>query len=118
MRLHVLSQGRAVVSDPENVRDPLRYVQAVMGLRSKYSDIVERAFDGDKEFQRALKDAFEAFLNAPNAAARPAEYLSLYLDEQMKAAAKGKTEEEMNAILNGAITIFRFLHNKDEFEEW
>ena len=36
----------------------------------------------------------------------------------MRGGFRGKTEEEMGACLTAAVTLFRFLQNKDEFEEW
>lgn len=56
-------------------------------------------------------EAFESFLNQPNDR-QPPEFLSSYLDEQMKVGLKGKSEDEIAAVLNGAVVIFRFLSNK------
>jgi cullin 3 len=117
LKSHVLAQGRGIVNDDELRKDPVRYVEKLIALRQKYSDIVWRSFANDKDFQRTLKEAFEVFLNAPHDR-RPPEFLSLYLDDQMRGGFKGRSEDEMNGALNAAVTLFRFLHNKDEFEEW
>ena len=36
----------------------------------------------------------------------------------MRGGFRGKSEDEMSACLSAAVTLFRFLQNKDEVEEW
>lgn len=117
MRQHILMLGRTILYDEEINKSPTHFIDSIIQLRNKYADIIDYAFDSDKEFQRALKEAFESFLNIPNDH-RPAEYLSSFIDDQMKVQFKDKPEDIIHTILNSVIVIFRVLHNKDEFEEW
>ena len=45
-------------------------------------------------FEKALKEAFETFINED---ARPAQYLSLYIDDMLKKKLAGLTEETIEA---------------------
>ncbi len=46
------------------------------------------------------------------------EYISLFVDENLKKGLKGKSEDEVDVILNKAISLFRFLTEKDLFEKY
>lgn len=117
MKAHLTAQGTALVTDPELQRDAPAYVSRLITLRAKYSSLVDRAMGGDKEFARAVKEGFELILNRAGDR-RPPEYLSLYCDEHMRGGFKGMTDTAVDGLLNEVISLFRYLANKDEFEEW
>ena len=117
LKSHLLSLGRAIVSDNAMIANPVQYIEKLLILRQKYADIILYSFSNDKEFSRTMKESFEMFLNSPNDR-RPAEYLSLYVDEQMRVGFKDKSDDEVNNALNATVALFRYLQNKDEFEEW
>ena len=118
LKAHVLASGRAVVQDVEARKDPVALVQALLDLRDKYGGILEAAFGDDKDFHRALKEAFETIMNddggagerwGAGAAAGPgvgsgknvcAEFLSVYVDEHMKGLFRGETEAGIDEKLN------------------
>ena len=58
----VKSLGETIVQEQETLKDPMRFVQDVLDLRSKYSAFVETAFvdaatrQPDRQFGRSLKD--------------------------------------------------------------
>jgi len=117
LKSHLLSLGRAIVADEAMMANPVHYIEKLLSLRQKYADIIWNSFSNDKEFMRTTKETFEMFLNSPNDR-RPAEYLSLYVDEQMRIGFKDKSDDEINNSLNATVALFRYLQNKDEFEEW
>lgn len=59
--------------------------------------------------------AFELFINANP---KSAEYISLFIDDNLKKGLKGKSEEEVDVVLDKTITLFRFLTDKDVFERY
>mmetsp|Transcript_2777 Transcript_2777/g.6446 ORF Transcript_2777/g.6446 Transcript_2777/m.6446 type:complete len:722 (+) Transcript_2777:364-2529(+) len=111
----VKETGNAIVKDPENLRQPKEFVQKVLDCRRKYDNFVKRAFNQDRQFTRDLKESLEHFINLDSRAAR---YLSLYLDEMMRKGLKGKSPEEREKLLNDVISIFRYLQDKDVFEDF
>lgn len=61
------------------------------------------------------RQAFELFINANP---KSAEYISLFIDDNLKKGLKGKSEEEVDVVLDKTITLFRFLTDKDVFERY
>jgi len=65
--------------------------------------------------QTAMNEAFESFINLNPKAP---EYISLFIDENLKKGLKGKTDDEVDIILDKTITVFRFITEKDVFERY
>ena len=100
--------------DNTKIRDPVSFVEAVLAMRAKYDRVVQIAFDGDTVAQKKLKDAFEALVNADPS--RTATCLTMYVDALMRTGFKGLHEADVEAHLDHAIVLFRYLHDKDIFE--
>ncbi|KAK9710592.1 hypothetical protein K7432_008351 [Basidiobolus ranarum] len=93
----------------------LRWVQDVLDLKDKFDQVLEQATGKDKQFQIAINNAFEHFINQNH---KSPEYLSLFIDENLKKGLKGKSEEEVDSLLDKTISIFRFIQEKDVFERY
>ncbi|KAK8853446.1 hypothetical protein IAR55_004152 [Kwoniella newhampshirensis] len=93
----------------------LRWVQDVLDLKDKFDRILEQAFAGDMNVQISINEAFQSFINANQ---RAPEYLSLFIDENLKKGTKAKTEDEIEVALEKTIILFRFLTDKDKFERY
>ena len=52
----IVSRGTAILEDSEARKDPVVLVQALLDLHDKFFRVVEAAFEGDKDFHRALKE--------------------------------------------------------------
>ena len=107
--------GKALVLDPERGKDPVEYVKSLLILKEKYDNITRTAFTNDKLFVHQIGAAFEHFINLNP---RSPEYVSLYIDETLRKGSKGSTEDELESVLECAITLFRFLQEKDVFEKY
>mmetsp|Transcript_16824 Transcript_16824/g.22614 ORF Transcript_16824/g.22614 Transcript_16824/m.22614 type:complete len:732 (-) Transcript_16824:417-2612(-) len=112
---YVKKVGRELVSDQERVKEPVQFVKGLLNMREKYDRLVTVAFNCEKKAQKKLKDAFEEFINAD---ARCASYLVLYTDELLKSALRGLSESEADSQLDKVIVIFRYLQDKDIFENF
>lgn len=111
----VRDTGKALVSDEEKNKNPQLYVQALLDLKDKYDRLLTGAFTNDKNFQHAINQAFEHFINANN---KSPEFISLFIDEQLRKGLKGVGEEEVETILNKVMMLFRFIQEKDVFEKY
>lgn len=69
----------------------------------------------DKNFVACINEAFERFINGFNDAA---EFVSLYVDKLLRRDFKGSTDEEIDTKLDGVMTLFRYLHDKDAFQRY
>lgn len=116
MRDRICDSGRDILNDPEKVKDPVSFIQAILSLKRKYDQFVKESFRENKDFQLALKQAFESFLNKDT---RTAQYLSLFVDDMFRKGLKGLSSDvEIDASLEQVVTVFRFLQDKDVFESF
>ena len=89
-------------------------VTHLMNEKKKIDAIVLNSFNNHKFFQKALKEAFETFMNQD---VKCAHYLAIYVDELLS----GKVPEskgDVDAMLDKVIGLFRFLSDKDVFESY
>lgn len=64
----------------------LEWVNTVLDLKDKMDKIAVEAFEKDRIFQNAINDAFLSFINQVKKAP---EYISIYLDDNLKKGLKG-----------------------------
>ncbi|PIL35566.1 transcription factor [Ganoderma sinense ZZ0214-1] len=93
----------------------LKWVQDVLDLKDKFDKIWSKAFQSDRDLESSLNEAFETFINLNEKAP---EYISLFIDENLKKGLKGKSETEVDIVLDKTITVFRFITDKDVFERY
>ncbi|KAG8790308.1 Cullin-3, partial [Serendipita sp. 398] len=70
---------------------------------------------GDRTCELAISEALGSFINQNP---RAPEFVSLFIDENLKKGLKGKTDDEIEQVLDKTITLFRFLTDKDTFERY
>ncbi|KAK9457370.1 Cullin [Dipodascopsis uninucleata] len=92
-----------------------KWVEAVLVLKDKYDRILNETMDSDNQIQTSLTNAFSTFINKFS---RCSEFLSLFIDDNLKKGLKGKTEDEAESVLDRAITLFRYISDKDMFETY
>ncbi|EJD48922.1 Cullin-domain-containing protein [Auricularia subglabra TFB-10046 SS5] len=127
--------GAAVEGDDEAVDDPKgkgkakekapgpgyaltvahKWVEDVLAIKDKFDRILKTAFNNDLNIQTSITEAFESFINSNP---KTPEYISLFIDENLKKGLKGKTDDEVDAVLDKTITLFRFVSEKDVFERY
>ncbi|GAN08649.1 cullin-domain-containing protein [Mucor ambiguus] len=93
----------------------ISWVTEVLALQDKFDKILDSAAGKDKSFQTVFNEAFEKFINDNQ---KSAEFISLFIDENLKKGLKGKSEDEVDDVLDKTITLFRFLQDKDVFERY
>ena len=112
----IKADGKALISDQEKgTTDPSSFVRGVLAMRDRYDQVVSVSFRGEKKAKKRMRESFEDFLNTD---ARAASCLSVYVDELLRAGLRGFTEDQINQELHKAIIIFRYLQDKDVFENF
>ncbi|KAK6909140.1 Cullin 3 [Kwoniella mangroviensis CBS 10435] len=108
---------KAKTISPANnaLNSALKWVQDVLELKDKFDGLLESAFMGDKQVQVSINEAFQSFINANP---RAPEYLSLFIDENLKKGTKARSDSEIESALEKTIVLFRFLSDKDKFERY
>jgi cullin-4 len=108
---YIKARGTEIVMDAE--RDKVM-VQQLLDLKARLDAVLRESFHSNPEFAYALKDAFEASINARRT--RPAELLAEFIDAKLRSGNKGTSEEELETVLERVMTLFRYLNGKDVFE--
>ncbi|KAG5644385.1 hypothetical protein DXG03_008613 [Asterophora parasitica] len=108
-------KARPVNNGIQKLTLALKWVQDVLDLRDKFVAIWQNAFQKDRDVESALNEAFQEFVDSNG---KSPEYISLFIDENLKKGLKGKTDSEVDVVLDKTITVFRFLTDKDVFERY
>jgi cullin 3 len=111
---------KATSRQPETTRNlqtaaAIQWVHEILKLKRQYDTIWVTSFNKDQGLQTAMNRSFAEFINACD---RSQEYLSLFFDENLKKGIKGKSEAEVDALLEDGITLLRFIRDKDLFETY
>lgn len=91
-----------------NSQVALRWVQEVLDLKDKFDRILDQAVNKDKTFQTAFNEAFERFINENP---KSPEFISLFIDENLKKGLKGVCEyiRDTSFVFVFAFVFFFFL---------
>ncbi|PFH52964.1 hypothetical protein AMATHDRAFT_1696 [Amanita thiersii Skay4041] len=92
-----------------------KWVQDVLDLKDKFDAVWRSAWQGDREIETTLNEAFSDFIDMND---RAPEFISLFIDDHLKRGLKGKTDAEVDIILDKTITVFRYISEKDVFERY
>ncbi|SPO29549.1 related to Cullin-3 [Ustilago trichophora] len=113
------AKGKARAADADastpQAATAIRWVEDVLDFKNKFDSILDTAFVKDTGCETSINEAFESFINTNK---RAPEFISLFIDENLKKGLKGKTEAEVEEVLRKTISVFRFLHEKDTFERY
>jgi cullin 3 len=93
----------------------IKWVDDILNLKLKFDGIWERAFASDQGMHTSFTNSFSEFINSNS---RSSEYLSLFFDENLKKGIKGKTDSEVDLLLENGITLLRYIRDKDLFETY
>ncbi|PNW75189.1 hypothetical protein CHLRE_12g516500v5 [Chlamydomonas reinhardtii] len=126
-REYVRSTGLALVKDEEKDKE---MVERLLDLKSRLDEVVAGAFGRSEAFAATLKESFEYFIN--QRANKPAELIAKFIDARLRAGGRGAaagaagaggsgagtggSEEELEAALDRALILFRYIQGKDVFE--
>lgn len=113
---YIKTQGEGFVktqSNPETALDAAQFVENLLALREKFVYFLSECFFDDPQFHKSIKQGFEGFMNTNTICAG---YLAQYIDELLRS--KSRFEEELDTRVAQVIALFRYLQDKDVFEEF
>lgn len=110
---YIIEEGMKLVADQSiKIED---FVLQLMNLRDLIYTIYTTAMNKDPAIDLTVKLAFERICNQDN---KTAKALVTYLDEIFKKELRTNQEEEIHEKLEKTIQIFRYLTDKDVFEQF
>jgi len=93
----------------------LLWVRDILDLKDRLDRIWNQSFRKDQSIQTAITRSMSENINSFG---RCSEYISLFIDENMKKGIKDKTDQEVDQTLEKAIILLRYLQDKDIFETY
>ena len=96
------------------------FIQSLLSLHDRYSDIVVNCFDNQPVFNKAMKDAFERFVNEQVGEISTAQLFANFCDSLLNSTGIGSkmSENEVEAQLEKLVKLFTYLSEKDVFQEF
>ncbi|KAG6020150.1 hypothetical protein E4U41_002963 [Claviceps citrina] len=93
----------------------IKWVDDVLQLKDKFDNLLTQSFQNDLVIQTSLNKSFSEFINMFS---RSSEYVSLFIDDNLRRGIRGKTEAEVDAVLEKAIVVIRYLLDRDLFQTY
>jgi len=124
VRKHITDVGLALVKKQSSAADAdlMPYVQELLDIHDKYTDLVgtneKGCFQGHPIFHKAMKEAFEHFVNKDIGKTSTAELLSNFCDNLLKKSGERLSEEALEDKLEKVVRLFGYLSDKDIFAEF
>ncbi|TAQ84976.1 hypothetical protein B7494_g6688 [Chlorociboria aeruginascens] len=108
-------KGKKLNAAARQTAAAIRWVDDVLQLKDKFDNLWKKCLDSDLILQTALTKSFSDFINL---FPRSSEYVSLFIDDNLKRGIKGKTEAEIDIVLDKATILVRYIQDKDMFERY
>ncbi|KAK2577246.1 hypothetical protein KPH14_003390 [Odynerus spinipes] len=118
---HITQQGLQAIGPLQGENVYTQFVESMLDVHSKYSELIRDVFKGDQAFISALDKACSAVVNhrpVPRQPARAPELLAKYCDSLLKKSAKVASEGEIEEKLGRSITVFKYVDDKDVFQKF
>ncbi|KAJ0345711.1 hypothetical protein COL154_009154 [Colletotrichum chrysophilum] len=108
-------KAKTLSSSAQQTAAAIKWVDDVLKLKDKFDNLWKKCFQEDLIIQTALTKSFSDFINMFT---KSSEYVSLFIDDNLRRGIRGKTETETEEVLEKAITVIRYLSDKDLFERY
>ena len=125
VRKHITDVGLALVKAQSSVADAdlMPYVQELLDIHDKYTELVgtgpeKGCFQGHSIFHKAMKEAFEVFVNKDIGKTSTAELLSNFCDNLLKKSGERLSDDALEEKLEKVVRLFSYLSDKDIFAEF
>ncbi|KAF8358863.1 cul-1, partial [Pristionchus pacificus] len=127
---HIRKQGLNALEKVKDQahNDPKCFVQTLLEVHNRYSNLVSGAFQNESGFVQALDKAATIFINkncithaeGSNAvsSSKCPDMLARYCDSILRKSAKNSEDTEMEEQLNQVMVIFKYIEDKDVFQRF
>ena len=109
---YIKKRGEEINQNKEVTKDPKKFIPQLISLKKEMDDLVANCFENHTMFQDKKNKAFSQFMIKEHYAKQ----LSNYTDFCMRNGFKGKSQEEIENILNDIIGLFKCLNSKLVFQ--
>ncbi|PHH69453.1 hypothetical protein CDD80_6733 [Ophiocordyceps camponoti-rufipedis] len=107
--------NKTVNQSAQQTAAAVKWIDDVLRLKDKFDRLLSDCFQDDLVIQTALTKSFTDFIRL---FWRSSEYVSLYIDDSLKRGIRGKTEAEVDEMLEKAVVLIRYLQDRDLFQTY
>lgn len=144
LRLFIIEKGSSIANDTKieisrmssttnskkNQKDQMDkyailYIQKILKFKNGFDLISSGSFQKDSNLNKTIENSFIEFLNIGNDSSKICEYLSLFIDNKLKKNKLSSSSSSSSTFYNDnletltkAITIFKYIKDKDLFEKY
>lgn len=101
---YIRDKGRSLVED---VAKEGVMVEELLAFKAKMDLALEKSFFSHTSYAQCIKESFHALVNLKQN--RPAELIAKFMDQKLRAGNKGTSEEELEALMERVLVLFRFI---------
>ncbi|KAK3990358.1 Cullin [Cladorrhinum sp. PSN332] len=109
------SKAQPLTAAAQQTAAAIKWVDDVLQLKDRFDNLSAVCFKQDLVLQSAVTKSFADFINMFN---RCSEFVSLFIDDSLKRGLKGKSDQDVEIVLQKAIILLRYLADRDLFERY
>lgn len=96
------------------------FIQSLLALHDRYVDLMTNCFEKHAVYNKAMKEAFERFVNEQVGESSTAQLFANYCDSLLNSGGKGAkmSENDVETQLEKLVKLFTYLSEKDVFQEF
>lgn len=96
------------------------FIQSLLSLHDRYMNLVSNCFSKHAVFNKAMKEAFERFVNEQVGDSSTAQLFANYCDSLLNTGGRGAkmSEADVETQLEKLVKLFTYLSEKDVFQEF
>ncbi|XP_072027035.1 cullin-2-like [Amphiura filiformis] len=121
LEAHIKDTGLQSTSSLQGDNVPAQFVDAILALHTKFSELINTTLGSDLAFTIALDKACAAVVNnrpSLRIPCRSPELLAKHCDSLLKKSSKGISESELDDKLVQTILVFKYIEDKDIFQRF
>lgn len=118
---HITKTGLQSIKAVKVENGPQLYVDELLNVHRRFSDLIKDTFRDDPAFISALDKACTSIVNYrhdPRRSSKSPELLAKYCDSVLKKSTKNLSDAELDEKLSDIIIIFKYIDDKDIFQKF
>ena len=111
-KAYIKKRGNTMYTNKDLSKDPIKFIPQLIKLKNEMKGLVSDCFENNMNFNNVIDEAFRLFMEKE----LYSKQLANYVDHCMRSNFKGKSNEEIEVILNDVIYLFKCLKSKVVFQ--
>lgn len=111
-KTYIKKRGNTLYTNKDLSKDPIKFIPELIKLKNEMNELVSKCFENNINFNNVIDEAFRLFMEKDIYSKQ----LANYIDHCMRKNFSGKSNEEIEVILNDVVYLFKCLKSKIVFQ--